>query len=118
MTIAMGLDQHTAQITAEWVDTVTGEVAGSRVAPAHRESVRRFRARFDDQELEMALETTTGWRFVVEELQRAGAVVHSPSRSGHGSRPTTTSATSPEGGRSASPTSPGEPQGPGLRRTA
>ena len=48
MTIVMGLDQHRAQITAEWVDTVTGEVARSRVAPAHRESVRRFLARFDD----------------------------------------------------------------------
>ncbi len=46
MTIVMGLDQHRAQITAEWVDTVTGELSRSRVAPAHRESVRRFLARF------------------------------------------------------------------------
>jgi transposase len=76
MTIVMGLDQHRAQITAEWVDTVTGEVARSRVAPAHRESVRRFLARFDDQELEVALEATTGWRVVVEELRRVGASVH------------------------------------------
>jgi transposase len=76
MTIVMGLDQHRAQITTEWVDTVTGEVSRSRVAPAHRESVRSFLARFDDQELEVALEATTGWRFVVEELQRVGAVVH------------------------------------------
>src|SRR5437763_14396575 len=75
MTIVMGLDQHRAQITAEWVDTVTGEVCRSRVAPAHRESVRRFLARFEDHELEVALEATTGWRFVVEELQRAGASV-------------------------------------------
>src|SRR6059058_1144352 len=76
MTIVMGLDQHRAQITAEWVDTVTGEVCRSRVAPAHRESVRRFLARFEDHELEVALEATTGWRFVVEELQRVGASVH------------------------------------------
>ena len=76
MTIVMGLDQHRAQITAEWVDTVTGEVSRSRVAPAHRESVRRFSARFEDHELEVALEATTGWRFVVEELQRVGASVH------------------------------------------
>ena len=26
MTIVMGLDQHRAQITAEWMDTETGEV--------------------------------------------------------------------------------------------
>src|SRR6266571_455828 len=76
MTIVMGLDQHRAQITAEWVDTVTGEVCRSRVAPAHRESVRRFLHRFLDEELEVALEATTGWRFVVEELQRVGAQVH------------------------------------------
>jgi hypothetical protein len=41
MTIVMGLDQHRAQITAEWLDTETGEVSRGRVRPAHRESVRR-----------------------------------------------------------------------------
>jgi transposase len=46
------------------------------VAPAHREGVRKFLARFDGSELEVALEATTGWRFVVEELQRVGATVH------------------------------------------
>src|SRR5437660_7909624 len=76
MSIVMGLDQHRAQITTEWLDTVTGELSRSRVAPAHRESVRRFLARFEGRELEVALEATTGWRFVVEELQRVGASVH------------------------------------------
>src|ERR1700681_3904734 len=76
MTIVMGLDQHRAQITAEWIDTVTGEIGRARVAPAHREGVRRFLGRFAGQELEVALEATTGWRFVVEELQRVGARVH------------------------------------------
>jgi transposase len=76
MTIVMGLDQHRAQITAEWVDTDTGEIGRTRVAPAHRATVRRFLARFDGQRLEVALEATTGWRFVVEELHRVGAVVH------------------------------------------
>ena len=60
MTIVMGSDQHRAQITAEWIDTETGEIARSRVAPAHREPVRRFLARFAGQELEVALEATTG----------------------------------------------------------
>jgi predicted SpoU family rRNA methylase len=46
--------------------------------------VRRFLSRFDGRELEVALEATTGWRFVVEELRRVGAVVHlaEPGRDG------------------------------------
>ena len=52
MTIVMGLDQHRAQITAEWIDTATGEVSRQRVAPAHRAGVRRFAERFRDQDLE------------------------------------------------------------------
>ena len=76
MSIVMGLDQHRAQITAEWIETSTGEVSRGRVAPADRAGVRRFLRRFDGQELEVALEATTGWRFVVEELRRVGAEVH------------------------------------------
>ena len=76
MTIVMGLDQHRAQITAEWLDTATGEVARKRVAPADRAGVRQFAARFRGHELEVALEATTGWRFVVEEFRAIGARVH------------------------------------------
>jgi transposase len=76
VTIVMGLDQHRAQITAEWLDSSTGEIGRARVAPAHRVGVRRFVERFRGQELEVALEATTGWRFVVEELRRVGASVH------------------------------------------
>jgi transposase len=76
VTIVMGLDQHRAQITTEWIDTSTGELSRSRIAPAHRAGVRRFVDRFCGRELEVALEATTGWRFVVEELRRVGAVVH------------------------------------------
>jgi transposase len=72
----MGIDQHRGQITGEWLDTVTGEVQRARVAPADRSAVRKFLQRFRGQELEVALEATTGWRFVVEELRRVGAVVH------------------------------------------
>ena len=46
MAILMGLDQHRAQITTDWVDTSTGEVSRARVAPADRAGVRRFLARF------------------------------------------------------------------------
>ena len=36
MTIVMGLDQHRAQITAEWIDSATANRRGTRVAPADR----------------------------------------------------------------------------------
>jgi transposase len=76
MSVVMGVDQHRGQITAEWVDTETGEVSRRRVAPAHREPVRGFLSGFVGERLEVALEATTGWRFLVEELRRVGAVVH------------------------------------------
>jgi transposase len=76
VSIVMGLDQHRGQITGEWIDTETGEVQRTRVAPADRAAVRKFLRRFRGRELEVALEATTGWRFVVEELRRVGAVVH------------------------------------------
>ena len=76
MTLVMGMDQHRAQISAEWIDTIAGEVSRARVAPADRDGVREFLGRFNGSDLEVALEATTGWRFVVEELQRVGADVH------------------------------------------
>jgi transposase len=76
VTIVMGVDQHRGRITAEWIDTATGEVSRARVAPAHREPVRRFLGRFDGAELEVALEATTGWRFVVEEIRAVGGRAH------------------------------------------
>jgi transposase len=72
----MGLDQHRAQITAEWMDTSTGEISRGRVRPADRAGVRRFLDRFRGQQLEVALEATTGWRFAVEELRAIDAGVH------------------------------------------
>ena len=76
MSIVMGLDQHRGQITGVWIDTETGELQRTRVAPADRAAVREFLERFRGLELEVALEATTGWRFVVEGLRRVGAVVH------------------------------------------
>ena len=76
MAIVMGLDQHRAQIAAEWIDTDTGEVERARISPALRGDVRRFLTRFSGRRLEVALEATTGWRFVVEEFRAVGAEVH------------------------------------------
>ena len=58
------------------LDTDSGEVGRARLTPAHRDGVRAFLGRFAGQRLEVALEATTGWRFVVEELQAVGADVH------------------------------------------
>jgi hypothetical protein len=76
MSIVMGVDQHRAQITAEWIDLASGEISRARVRPADRVGVRRFLERFAGEQLEVALEATTGWRFLVEELRAVGAVVH------------------------------------------
>src|SRR3954451_10226008 len=76
LSIVMGLDQHRAQITAEWLDTGSGEVSRRRVSPADRAGVRAFAARFAGRDLEVALEATTGWRFVVEEFGAVGARMH------------------------------------------
>ena len=46
MSIVMGLDQHRGQITGEWIDTDTGEVQRTRVAPADRAAVRKCLAAF------------------------------------------------------------------------
>src|SRR5262249_5951328 len=76
MSLVMGLDQHRAQISAEWIDTVTGEVFRARITPGDRAGVRKFLKRFAGEDLEVALEATTGWRFLAEELERVGAEVH------------------------------------------
>ena len=53
-----------------------GRGVASRISPAHRAGVRRFCEQFRGQELEVALEATTGWRFVAEEFRQVGAMVH------------------------------------------
>ena len=76
MAIVMGLDVHREQITFDALDTDTGEVRRGRVRPADRATLRQFLRGFEGQEIEAALEATTGWRFVVEELRAAGVVAH------------------------------------------
>jgi transposase len=76
MTIVVGLDVHREQITFDALDTQTGEVRRGRIRPADRASFRRFLGQFDGEPVEAALEATTGWRFIVEELRAAGATPH------------------------------------------
>jgi transposase len=76
VTIVMGFDQHREQITWDALDSSTGELRRGRIRPADRESFRHFLRQFDGERLEAALEATTGWRFMVEELRAVGAEVH------------------------------------------
>ncbi|MBI2237118.1 MAG: IS110 family transposase [Actinobacteria bacterium] len=77
MAIIGGLDVHRAQITYDYLDTATGGVRRGRIQPALREDVRTWLQRFDDEEdVAFALEGTTGWLYVVEELHRAGIRAH------------------------------------------
>lgn len=78
MTIIGGLDVHRAQITFDYVDTDSGEVSRGRIEPATRAVFRgwlagRFQGR---QDVKLAVEGCTGWRFMVEEMQRAGVEPH------------------------------------------
>jgi transposase len=67
---------HRKQITYKTLDQETGEVKRGRIAPAARADVRAWLALFSGCEAEFVLEGTTGWRFVVEEIERAGHRAH------------------------------------------
>ena len=78
MTIVGGFDVHRAQITFDYVDTDTGELSTGQVRPATRAVLRKWLVqRFDGRaDVAFAVEGCTGWRFVVEELLRAGVEPH------------------------------------------
>src|SRR6266511_1863251 len=77
MAIVGGFDVHRAQITFDYVDTETGEVTAGQIRPATRAALRGWLDRFADRtDVAFAVEGCTGWRFVVEELRRAGVEPH------------------------------------------
>ncbi len=76
MPIVGGCDIHRTQVTFDWVDDVTGETGRGRIAPAHRETVRRWLSQFDAKPTDIVVEGCTGWRFIVEECQAAGIRAH------------------------------------------
>ncbi len=77
MSIVGAFDVHRRQLTVDYLDTVTGEVKRGRVAPADREHLRAWLARFNGCDgVHFALEGCTGWRYVVEELAAAGIEPH------------------------------------------
>ena len=96
MTVVVGFDIHREQVTYDALDDETGVVQRGRIAPADRPSLQRFLESLPAGQVEVALEATTGWRFIGEELVAAGATAHlaepaeTPTCAGarHGRRPT------------------------------
>jgi transposase len=76
MGIVVALDVHRSQITYKALDRQTGELRRGRIAPAARAEVRAWLGQFAGHAVEFAVEGTTGWRFVVEEIERAGHRAH------------------------------------------
>ena len=77
MRIVGGLDVHRRQITFDYVDEVSGQSRRGRIAPADRLLLRRWlETNLEGAPAAFAVEACTGWRFVVEELQRAGVEAH------------------------------------------
>jgi len=74
--IVGAMDVHRNQITTRWRDMQTGEIRRGRIVPAARGPVRDWLSQFRGLDAHFALEATTGWRFVVEEIHRAGVVAY------------------------------------------
>jgi transposase len=74
MQIVGALDVHRRQITYKTLQPASGETSRGRISPAAREPLRQWLGRFEGFEAEFVLEGTTGWRFVVEEIEHAGHV--------------------------------------------
>src|SRR5260370_33087909 len=76
MGIVGGLDLHRRQITYDYLDVETGECDRGLIRPVTRDSFREWLGRFEGLEGAFVVEATTGWRFVVDELQRVGLEAH------------------------------------------
>ena len=76
MAIVGGLDIHRRQITFDVLDTDSGDVRRGRIMGVTRERFRKWLTQFAGQEVDLACEGCTGWRFVVEEIERAGFRAH------------------------------------------
>lgn len=67
-----------AQTTFDYLDTESGEVCTGQIRPATRDVLRAWLAeRFGGRDdVALAVEGCTGWRFVVEEMVHAGVEAH------------------------------------------
>jgi transposase len=77
MAIVGAFDVHRRQVTFDVLDTDSGQVRRGQVRPACRATLRRFLAGYAGVgEVEFTVEGCTGWRFIVEELERVGIKAH------------------------------------------
>jgi transposase len=77
VSIVGGLDIHRKQLTFDYVEVETGRWERGRIAPADREHLAGWLSRFDGQApVAFALEGCTGWRYVAEEMSKAGVRPH------------------------------------------
>jgi hypothetical protein len=79
MSIVGGLDIHRKQLTYDWVDEQNGKRERGRITPADREHLASRLTRFDAMAqgpVAFALEGCTGWRYVAEEMRKAGVDPH------------------------------------------
>jgi transposase len=77
MSIVGGLDIHRNQLTFDWVDTDTGQWERGRIAPADRAHLARWLTQFGaGTRAAFAVEGCTGWRYVVDEMAKAGVRPH------------------------------------------
>ncbi|WP_230859698.1 IS110 family transposase [Actinoplanes aureus] len=79
MSIIGGLDIHRKQLTFDWVDEQNGKWERGRITPADREHLAGWLTRFDPTvhgSVAFALEGCTGWRYIAEEMAKAGVTAH------------------------------------------
>ena len=73
--IVAGFDVHLRQITFDCLDAGTGEVTRGRI-PATPAGVEEWVGQFPGRVVHVAMEACTGWLFVAQAAERAGAVAH------------------------------------------
>src|SRR5260370_26552671 len=86
MAIVGGFDIHRKQGTFDYLATGTGQVGCGGIDPACRATLAAWLERFAGRgDVTFAVEGCTGWRFVVEELARAGvtALLAEPAETAH-----------------------------------
>jgi len=79
MSIVGGLDIHRKQLTFDWVDERNGKWERGRITPADREHLADWLTRFSPAvsgPVAFAMEGCTGWRYVAEEMAKAGVFAH------------------------------------------
>jgi hypothetical protein len=79
MSIVGGLDIHRKQLAFDWVDEQNDKWERGRISPADREHLADWLTRFDPATsgpVAFAMEGCTGWRYIAEEMDKAGVDAH------------------------------------------